>query len=83
MKNLRLWRAPDHTRVVFDVSKKVEHRVIILGNPDRLVVDLSNAVAVGALATKNYEGPFLKGIRIGTPKPNILRIVFRNMLLLL
>ncbi|MDJ0956038.1 MAG: N-acetylmuramoyl-L-alanine amidase [Arenicellales bacterium] len=75
VKNLRLWRAPDHTRVVFDVSKKVEHRVIILGNPDRLVVDLSNAIAVGALATKNYEGPFLKGIRIGKPKPNILRIV--------
>ena len=75
VKNLRLWRAPDHTRVVFDVSQRVEHRVIILGNPDRLVVDLTNAVAVGALASKNYEGPFLKGIRIGKPKPNILRIV--------
>ena len=75
VKNLRLWRAPDHTRVVFDVSEKVEHRVIILDNPDRLVVDLSNAVAIGALATKNYEGPFVRGIRIGKPKPNILRIV--------
>ena len=75
VKNLRLWRAPDHTRVVFDVSEKVQHRVIILDNPDRLVVDLSNAVAMGALASKDYEGPYLKGIRIGKPKPNILRIV--------
>lgn len=75
VKNLRLWRAPDHTRVVFDVSEKVEHRVIILGNPDRLVVDLTNAAVKGALTTKNYEGPLLKGIRVGKPKPNVLRIV--------
>ena len=75
VKNLRLWRAPDHTRVVFDLSEQVQHRVLILDSPDRLVVDLEDAVAAGALAAKNYEGPFLQRIRMGNPKPNVLRIV--------
>lgn len=76
VKNLRLWRAPDHTRVVFDLSDKVQHKVLTLGNPDRLVIDLDDAEAIGALAAKNYEGPFLQRIRMGNPEPNVLRIVF-------
>lgn len=75
VNNLRMWRAPDHTRVVFDVSRQVEHRVSVLGNPDRIVVDLENAVPAGELSARNYEGPLLKGIRMGKPKPGILRIV--------
>lgn len=75
VKNLRLWRAPDHTRVVFDVSNQVQHRVSVLGSPDRIVVDLENAVPAGALAARDYEGPLLKRIRMGKPKPGVLRIV--------
>lgn len=75
VKNLRLWRAPDHTRVVFDLSNRVQHRVLILTNPDRLVVDLDDATAAGAFASKDYEGPFLKKVRLGNPKPAVLRIV--------
>lgn len=75
VKNLRLWRAPDHTRVVFDLSEKVQHRVLVLANPDRLVVDLDDAVAAGAFASKDYEGPFLRQVRVGNPKPGVLRIV--------
>lgn len=75
VKNLRLWRAPDHTRVVFDVSSQVQHRVSVLGSPDRIVVDLENAVPAGELAARDYEGPLLKRIRMGKPKPGTLRIV--------
>lgn len=75
VKNLRLWRAPDHTRVVLDLSGEVQHRVSVLGNPDRLVVDLDHAVFGGHLAAKGYAGPFLAGIRTGNPQANILRIV--------
>jgi N-acetylmuramoyl-L-alanine amidase len=41
--DVRLWRAPDHTRVVFDLSDKVEHRILELDNPARVVVDIDDA----------------------------------------
>lgn len=43
IENTRIWRAPDHTRLVFDLAGPVEHRIFTLENPDRLVVDISNA----------------------------------------
>ena len=75
VKNLRLWRAPDHTRLVFDLSAKTQHRVLVLADPDRLVIDLDQAEVAGAFADQNYDGPFLMRIRTGQPTPNVLRIV--------
>ncbi|HKM16520.1 MAG TPA: N-acetylmuramoyl-L-alanine amidase [Marinospirillum sp.] len=42
INNLRIWPAPDHTRLVFDLSGPVEHRVFSLDNPKRLVIDISD-----------------------------------------
>ena len=42
INNLRIWPAPDHTRLVFDLTGPVEHRVFSLENPKRLVIDISN-----------------------------------------
>ena len=39
VQNLRQWRAPDHTRLVFDLSGALEHRVFTLNDPDRIVID--------------------------------------------
>ena len=75
VKNLRLWRAPDHTRLVFDLSSQTQHRVLVLGNPDRLVIDLDQAETAGAFDRQDYDGPFLKRIRTGRPSPDVLRIV--------
>ena len=36
---VRLWRAPDHTRVVLDVSEQVSFTRLKLENPERFVVD--------------------------------------------
>lgn len=43
VENSRLWRAPDHTRLVLDLAGPVEHRIFTLENPDRLVIDISKA----------------------------------------
>ncbi len=75
VENLRLWRAPDHTRLVFDLSGTLEHRVFILKNPDRLVVDLENGRLLGALPTPDPNEPVLAGIRTGAHGDNKLRIV--------
>ena len=40
---VRVWRAPDNTRLVFDLSGPVEHRIFTLQSPERLVIDISNA----------------------------------------
>lgn len=37
--HLRLWRAPDHTRIVFDLDAPVEHQLFTLKNPERIVID--------------------------------------------
>ncbi len=75
VEDLRLWRAPDHTRLVFDLSGTLEHRVFILKNPDRLVVDLDNSRLLGALPTPDPNEPVLAGIRTGAHGDNKLRIV--------
>ncbi|ANG64088.1 N-acetylmuramoyl-L-alanine amidase [Marinobacterium aestuarii] len=43
IKNVRIWLAPDHTRLVFDLSGPVKHKVFSLDNPDRLVVDMEDS----------------------------------------
>src|SRR3989344_4064262 len=40
VQHLRVWRAPDHTRLVFDVSGPLEHRLFSLQDPPRIVLDL-------------------------------------------
>ena len=37
VKDVRLWRAPDHTRIVLDLSGPTKHSVMELKAPDRLV----------------------------------------------
>ena len=37
VEQVRMWPAPDHTRVVFDISGPVEHTLFSLKNPERVV----------------------------------------------
>jgi len=39
---VRLWRAPDHTRLVFDLSGPVEHKLFSLSSPERVVLDIAD-----------------------------------------
>ncbi len=40
VNSVRMWPAPDRTRIVFDVSGPLEHTLFVLNNPARVVVDL-------------------------------------------
>lgn len=75
VQNLRQWRAPDHTRLVFDLSAPLEHRVFTLTDPDRVVVDLDNARLGGPLPELDFSGPLLAAVRTGQPNADTLRIV--------
>jgi N-acetylmuramoyl-L-alanine amidase len=73
-KQVRLWAAPDHTRVVFDTSSSVTHKVFTLQNPARLVIDVPDAQASKALQT-TAAGGLVKGVRTAQNKDSSLRIV--------
>jgi N-acetylmuramoyl-L-alanine amidase len=75
VQNLRLYRAPDNTRLVFDLSGSLEHRLFTLKNPDRIVIDIDNARLQGTLPNVDPGEPVLGGIRAGIPEPGTLRIV--------
>jgi len=75
VKNMRMWHAPDHTQLVFDLSGPVEFKGQLLGGPDRLAVDLSNARLQGVLPTVPHTGQYLKGVRSGQFTPTVLRLV--------
>ena len=73
--NLRVWRAPDHTRVVFDLSGKVKHTIFTLHQPERLVLDLDNAQLRTPLSSESYHGKKIRQVRSGQPRPGVLRLV--------
>jgi N-acetylmuramoyl-L-alanine amidase len=75
INSLRLWSAPDHTRLVFDVSDSIQHRIFALSNPDRLVIDFSNAKLKTSLSNFTGKDRFVKNIRSGPRGESGLRIV--------
>lgn len=42
VRNIRAWLAPDNTRLVFDLSGPVEHKLFTLSGPDRVVIDIDD-----------------------------------------
>jgi len=73
---IRVWPAPEKTRVVFDVAKKPEYKLLYLSNPDRLVIDIQNTLTDKDHSRKNLSDPNIKNIRIGKHPEQKLRIVF-------
>ncbi len=73
--NLRQWRAPDHTRLVFDLSGPLAHRLFALKNPERIVIDLDNARLREPLPQLDSGGPVLAAVRTGQREDGTLRIV--------
>lgn len=76
VKDLRLWRAPDHTRIVLDLSGPTTHSVMELQGPDRLVLDVQGAVLQGALTDLPLEGTPITRVRSGIRRGEDLRVVF-------
>ena len=74
--DVRLWRAPDHTRVVFDLSEPVSHSLLELDNPRRLVVDMPDVRLLEALTDLPLDNTPIDRVRSGVREGDDLRIVF-------
>ncbi len=75
VQGLRMWQAPDHTRLVFDLSAPVEHTVFTLDSPPRIVIDLEQARLGQALPDLNVQGTRLAGVRSAPRNGKDLRVV--------
>ncbi|MEO6928478.1 MAG: N-acetylmuramoyl-L-alanine amidase [Casimicrobiaceae bacterium] len=76
----RVWPAQDYTRVILETPAPIAHRMLVLKNPDRLVLDLdnvgmSNAIAAAFARAQQASDPYLTGIRVGHQSGNALRLV--------
>lgn len=75
VQGVRLWRAPDNTRLVFDLSGPVKHSVFTLNAPDRLVIDIPAGQMKAALDQLSLDNTPIKGVRSALRTPTELRIV--------
>jgi len=75
ISSVRLWRAPDHTRIVFDVSDTVNYNIFYLNNPDRLVIDIANTVQRDSFEHLNLSGSPIAKIRTAIRNNTDLRVV--------
>ncbi|MCX7080854.1 MAG: AMIN domain-containing protein, partial [Pseudomonas sp.] len=74
VRSVRLWRAPDNTRLVFDLSGPVEHSVFTLTSPDRLVIDINGATLGAPLNVSTANTP-ITAMRSAQRTPTDLRVV--------
>jgi N-acetylmuramoyl-L-alanine amidase len=76
---VRVWPAPDYTRVTLEHDQPIQFTQMLVKDPYRLVVDLEgvelNSV-LGSLPGKIAESdPYIKLIRAGRNRPGVVRLV--------
>lgn len=75
VQGARLWHAPESSRLVFDLSKKSEHKIFTLSSPHRLVIDIDDAKLVNKLEALSTDVGPVKKMRWGARNKKDLRIV--------
>ncbi|AZQ12009.1 N-acetylmuramoyl-L-alanine amidase [Shewanella khirikhana] len=76
LEGVRIWAAPESTRVVFDLTAKPSYTQSTLVAPDRLVVDLDDTQTKLALDKIANNSKLVKRVRLSKPpKKGVLRVV--------
>lgn len=75
INSLRLWRAPDHTRLVFDIQGSIDHHIFSLDNPRRLVIDISNSRYKASTDNLDLTNTPISGIRVANRNNTDTRFV--------
>lgn len=75
----RFWPAQDYTRLTLESKQPVRHTLLLVENPNRLVIDLEDVELGDALKQLNdkigSDDPFIKSVRVGRFKPGVVRLV--------
>lgn len=75
----RVWPAADYTRITIEASSEINQKMMVLKDPDRLVLDLEgvdlNANLKSLANAISPNDPYIKQVRVGNFKPNVVRVV--------
>jgi len=75
----RLWPAREYTRVTLESATPIGHQLLVVRNPDRLVLDLEGidvSQELQQLGAKVSAGdPYIQGIRVALNRPGVTRLV--------
>ena len=75
VNSLRYTTGSNQNRMMFDVTALPQHRVFIMDNPSRLVIDIKNAQLERSLNQPSVAHPLFTRVRAGTKNDTDLRIV--------
>ena len=75
----RIWPAQDYTRIAFEADQPIKYQLLILQNPDRLVIDMEDVQLTAVLKSLGSKilssDPYVKQVRAGLFRPNVVRLV--------
>lgn len=76
---VRVWPAQDYTRITIEADRPIRHELLLVKNPDRLVLDLDGvdfASVQREIANKILPSdPYIGQMRAGRYKPGVVRLV--------
>lgn len=75
VRGIRVWAAPDNTRVVLDLSGPVSHSLFSLSDPQRVVIDLTETRMADSAAGADAAAGLVRRIRSGARNKRDLRMV--------
>jgi N-acetylmuramoyl-L-alanine amidase len=77
---VRVWPAADYTRVTLENDSNLKATHFIVPDPERLVVDIEgldlNPTLKSLVAKIESEDPYIRQVRVGQNRPNVVRLVF-------
>ncbi|MCC2956636.1 N-acetylmuramoyl-L-alanine amidase [Massilia sp. IC2-477] len=77
---VRVWPAPDYTRVTLENDSDLKAQHFLVPDPPRLVVDIDglglNNTLKSLVAKVEPNDPYIKQVRVGQNRPNVVRLVF-------
>lgn len=77
---VRVWPAADYTRVTLENDSNLKATHFVVPDPYRLVVDIEGLdlnPTLKSLVAKIQSGdPYIKQVRVGQNRPNVVRLVF-------
>jgi N-acetylmuramoyl-L-alanine amidase len=75
----RMWPAQEYTRVILESPEPIAHQLLVLRNPERLVLDLPGTELTSELAQLPSRvqpaDPYIARIRVGKNAPTVVRVV--------
>jgi N-acetylmuramoyl-L-alanine amidase len=76
---VRVWPAPDYTRVTIESDGPLDAKQFFVASPPRLAVDIEgidlNPALRELVAKVKSDDPFISGIRVGQNAPGVVRLV--------